>query len=468
MSIEALRSKLQQFNQLHVLQFWDVLSKTEQEHLVNQIEAIDLEQIKRLSSGPADDHDWAALARKAEPPKAIRISKTTGTKSDDSARETAKKRGEEALAAGEIGVLLVAGGQGTRLGFEHPKGMYPIGPVQKTTVFQIIIEKVLAVSARYQVRVPLYLMTSPATHEETVQFLNANNNFGLPEEDLIIFCQGTMPAVCAKTGKLLLASRSSLFLSPDGHGGTIAGLQKSGAIEAAHTRGIKQLFYLQIDNPLVPICDEEFIGHHLLNESELSSIAVPKDSPQDKLGNFVSIAGRTEIIEYIDFPDDVAEQLDSEGNLRFWAGSIAVHIFDVAFLNRVLELSTALPFHIANKKVSYVNEEGKIVTPEANNALKFERFIFDLLPEAKNAIVVEGAEEDFFGPLKNAPGAEKHTAEHIQSMLSDQYARWLKSAGADVSDKALIEISPLFAHDEQAVKQKVIPGTVFSDKHYLS
>ena len=158
--------------------------------------------------------------------------------------------GTAALDAGEVGVLLVAGGQGSRLGFDKPKGMYPIGPVSGATLLQVHLEKAVALAKRHGAGVPVYLMTSPVTHDDQLAFLAENDNFGLADDDLYVFCQGTMPAVDMATGKLLLADEGSLFLSPDGHGGTIAALSRSGAIDHMRRRGVKHLFYLQVDNPL--------------------------------------------------------------------------------------------------------------------------------------------------------------------------------------------------------------------------
>jgi UDP-N-acetylglucosamine/UDP-N-acetylgalactosamine diphosphorylase len=294
-------------------------------------------------------------------------------------------------------------------------------------------------------------MTSPVTHDEQLAFLQEHHRFSLPEDDLFVFCQGTMPAVDAKTGKLLLAAKDELFLSPNGHGGTVAALADTGAIDHMHRRGIKHLFYLQVDNPLVPIGDAEFIGYHLLAKSELTSMAVTKQTPQDKLGNFVGIDGRVEVIEYSDFPIDVAERRDANGSLTFWAGSIAVHVFAVDFLERALKLKDALPFHVARKKVPHVDASGKLVQPSEPNALKFERFIFDLLPHAKNAIVVEYPEQEVFAPLKNAPGADRDTPEYVKQFMCDQHRRWLNAAGVKVADDVPVEISPLWALDAVGV-----------------
>jgi UDP-N-acetylglucosamine/UDP-N-acetylgalactosamine diphosphorylase len=269
----------------------------------------------------------------------------------------------------------------------------------------------------------------------------------LPEDDVFLFCQGEMPAVDAATGKLLLSERGRVFLSPDGHGGTISALAKSGALDDIRRRGIEHLFYLQVDNPLAPICDAELIGHHLLSESELTSIAVAKQTPQDRVGNFATIDGRVQVIEYSDLPDDVAERRDANGRLLLWAGSIAIHVFRVSLLKRALESAGGLPFHLAKKKVPTIDEAGQRVEPSEPNALKFERFIFDLLPMAENALVVEYAERDVFAPLKNAAGAERDTAEYVRRMMVEQHAGWLVAAGTKVAADVPEEISPVWALD---------------------
>ena len=335
-------------------------------------------------------------------------------------------------------------------------------------MLQIHIEKVRALSERYGLEIPLYLMTSPATHDQTVRFIEENHRFGLPASELFIFCQGSMPSVDIDTGELLLADKHQLFLSPNGHGGTVAALADTGALEAMRERGIDLLFYLQVDNPLAPICDPQFLGYHLLAESELTSLAVAKPCPEEKVGNFALVDGRLHVIEYSDLPDDVAQQRDDLGQLKFWAGSIAVHVFQRTLFERAQVTRSSLPYHVARKKVEHLVPGGERVVPAEPNALKFERFIFDLLPEAQNPIVVEFAEQDCFAPLKNAPGATKDTAEYVRQMMCEQHRRWLEAAGATVADGVQIEISPLFAVDAQAVAERVEPGTVFDKTQYLS
>jgi UDP-N-acetylglucosamine/UDP-N-acetylgalactosamine diphosphorylase len=406
------------------------------------------------------------MARRAEPAPAMRLADRQSGRGWSST--DARKKGAEALASGEVGVLLVAGGQGSRLGFEHPKGMYSIGPVSGASLLQIHFEKALASARRYGAFVPIYMMTSPVTHDEQADYLDQHNRFGLPADDVVLFRQGTMPAVDAKTGKLLLAEKNSLFLSPDGHGGTVAALAASGAIDHMRRRGIKHLFYLQVDNPLTPIADPEFIGNHLMAKSELTSMAVAKQTPKDRLGVFAIIDGRLQVIEYSDLPDDVAEQRASDGSLKFWAGSIAVHMFSVTFLERALSLKDALPFHIARKKVPFINEDGQMVEPREPNALKFERFIFDLLPHAKNPFVVEYAEADVFAPLKNAPGAPRDTPEYVHQFMIAQHRKWLEAAGTQIAEGIAVEISPLWALDAEAVAVRPDRPHSINSPTYLS
>lgn len=447
-SREEIAARLTPFGQGHLLRFWDELDDAGRGRLASQITTVDLEQIARLYRQGAGTRDWAAVARRAESPPAMRLADRQCRRPS---ADEARKRGDEALAAGQVGVLLVAGGQGSRLGFDHPKGMYQIGPVSGASLLQIHFEKALAAARRYGASVPVYMMTSPVTHDEQTEYLEQHHRFGLPDDDVVLFCQGTMPAVDAESGKLLLADKDSLFLSPDGHGGTVAALAASGAIQHMRRRGIEHLFYLQVDNPLTPIADAEFIGHHLLASSELTSMAIAKQKPKDRLGVFAMIDGQMQVIEYSDLPDEVAEQREASGSLKFWAGSIAVHVFSVAFLERALALKDALPFHIAHKKVPFVDEAGRLVEPPQPNALKFERFIFDLLPHAKNPLVAEFAEAEVFAPLKNSPGAERDTPEYVQRFMVAQHRQWLESAGARVAADVAVEISPLWAVDAEGV-----------------
>jgi UDP-N-acetylglucosamine/UDP-N-acetylgalactosamine diphosphorylase len=459
---EELAARLKPHRQEHLLRFWDELDTVGRRRLAEQIVSIDLAHVDALCTHRAAAHDWATLARRAQPAPAVRL----GDRRHGSAE--ARRRGELALADGKIGVVLVSGGQGSRLGFDRPKGLYPIGPLSGASLLELHFEKVLALARRHHAPLPVYMMTSPGTQHEQAAFLAEHDRFDLPPDDLVLFCQGTMPAVEAATGKLLLAAKDSLFLSPDGHGGLVGALGASGALDHMRRRGIEHLFYLQVDNPLVPIGDAEFIGRHLLACSELTSMAVARQTPQDRLGVFATIDGRLHVIEYSDLPDDVAEKRDTAGSLAFWAGSIAVHMFSVGFLERSVALKDRLPFHIAQKNVPYLDAAGRRIEPREPNALKFERFIFDLVPHAENPIVVEYAEQDVFAPLKNAPGEARDTPEYVQRFLIAQHRRWLEAAGTRVAEGVAVEISPLWALDAAAVAARADRPQMIVKPTYLA
>ena len=454
--MDDLPQLLKTHGQEHLLARWSRLSPAEREQLAGQIREIDFPRIAKLAKGESKTEDWGALSARAKSPRAIRLKGAKEFSADE-----ARRRGEEALRAGEVGAILVAGGQGTRLGFDHPKGMYPIGPVSECPLFQILFEKLIAVGRRYGVRIPLFLMTSPATHAETIEFLEKHDRFGLAKEDLVVFCQGTMPAVDEKTGKLLLASPSELALSPDGHGGLLAALGRSAAAKIIPDRGIKHLFYFQVDNPLVAMCDPEFLGYHLLAGSQASTQVVAKLDPAERVGVVAEIDGRAQIIEYSDLPKEHAERRDADGSLALWAGNTAVHVFHAPFLLGMASGDGQLPFHVARKKVPYLDDAGREIEPTEPNALKFERFIFDLLPAAKQTIVVEVDPAEAFGPVKNAPGSKTDSPDTSRAMMMAQHRRRLRAAGIEIGDDIAIEISPLYALDEADLKTKLKPGTKF-------
>ena len=294
--------------------------------LLAQVRALDLEQLRRLYN--QRDHSYSVPSPdRIAPIPVARI---------DAGNQRERKHGEDALRRGEVAVLVVAGGQGSRLGFDHPKGMFPIGPVTNKSLFQIHAEKVLALTRRYGRPLPFLVMTSDGTHDETITFFEKHAFFGLPGDEVFFFRQGTMPALDMATGKLLLEAPGRLCTSPNGHGGTLTALAESGLLDRLRSRGVRHIFYFQVDNPLVKVADPLYLGHHIEMYAEVSSKIVPKESPTDKLGNLVLIDGRCSMIEYSDLPEEMARQTDAEDRLRIWAGSPAIHIFSVAFLTRIV------------------------------------------------------------------------------------------------------------------------------------
>ena len=469
-----LLNHLKTFGQEHLLTFWDVLNVAEQRILAAQINALDFAQIAKLYQRRDEPIEMLTLANKANDPSAYKFSTVTDSTPCKTPRPItageAIEAGTEALRNGKVACALVAGGQGTRLGFPYPKGMYPIGPVSGATLFQFHFEKVLAMSRRYGYRVPYCIMTSPATHTETVDFLTTQNYFGLSAEDVFVFCQGTMPAVSMDSGKVLLDSKGGIALSPDGHGGMLAAITKGSrsVLAQLRQRGIDYLFYNQVDNPLVRIGSPEFLGYHILSGSELTSQVIRKRSPSDKVGNIVEVNGRLHVIEYSDLPESVGKQTNPDGSLKIWAGSIAVHVFNTELLHRASQSTALLPFHYARKKVPFVDvQTGERIKPEAENAIKFEQFIFDLLPSAHNAIVVEVDPPNHYAPLKNAPGSASDSPETVKRDISAMYTTWLRQVGAVVQEGTPIEISPLFANLPQDIAEKIELGQKFDQPTYL-
>jgi UDP-N-acetylglucosamine/UDP-N-acetylgalactosamine diphosphorylase len=449
--------------QEQLLRFWDSLDAGQRESLAGEIRSIDFRLVAELYRRADSKAAMRALAARGTSPPAFAL----GDPRNRISPEAARQQGVEALRTGHVGVMLVAGGQGTRLGFKHPKGMFPIGPVSGKSLFQIHFEKVCAVSRRYGVRIPLYLMTSPETHEETVSYLRGHERFGFPADDLCVFRQGTMPAVDAQTGKVLLAGGHHVALSPDGHGGTLAALERSGAMADAGRRAVRHLFYFQVDNPLVSVCDPEFLGYHLLSGSEFTSQVVRKQEPAEKVGNVVQVDGRLHVIEYSDLPDDVAVRRAADGSLDIWAGSIAVHAMEFSFLERMLQAAGGLPFHRASKKVAHLDDQGILVEPAQPNAVKFERFIFDLMPSAQRAIVVEVDPARHSAPLKNASGQPRDTRESVQSQMSALHREWLRRAGFDVADDVPVEISPMFALDAEEFGERMLSRKAITQPTYF-
>ena len=309
-------------------------------------------------------------------------------------------------------------------------------------------------------------MTSPPTHDESESFLREHDFFGFNQDDVQLFCQGVMPAV-DENGKLMLASKDSIFVSPDGHGGTLAALDKNGILADMQQRGIKHVFYGQIDNPLIQVCDPTLLGYHILRQSEMTTQVVRKSDPLQKVGNVVSIDGVVQIIEYSDLPEQYARQTNPDGSLKLWAGSIAVHVFDLAFLLRANSSSESLPFHRARKKVPFIDAEGNQADPDSPNATKFEKFIFDLLPMANNAIVCEVDPAEGFCAVKNAAPAPSETPDHVKAAISALHTKWLIEAGIDVAAGVTVEINPLFAVDAAEVKSKAANIGSIQEDTYL-
>jgi UDP-N-acetylglucosamine/UDP-N-acetylgalactosamine diphosphorylase len=454
MDVETARRKLTSIRQQNVVRFFDKLTSEGKGKLLRQIESLDLDYLAQLADEYVKRKPAAELAHAIEPVRAY-------PRKADAAREQlykdAENRGRQLLREGKVAAFLVAGGQGTRLGYDGPKGEYAVTPIKKKPLFQVFAEQLLAWSRDSGRPIPWYIMTSDVNDAPTRAFFEKHGNFGYEPKNILFFQQGMMPAF-AMNGELLLAEKDSLALSPDGHGGSLGALKKSGALADMRSRGIEHLSYFQVDNPLAYCIDPLFLGLHDLTGSEMSSKTIPKAHALEKVGNFCVADGVVQVIEYSDLPDSLAQQTNADGSLRFNAGSIAIHALRVSFVERLNAGGhLRLPWHRAEKKVPYVDASGELVKPEKPNAIKLEQFVFDAIPLARNAIVYETDRAEEFSPVKNAEGADSPATSRRDQIR--RAARWLEAAGAKVPRKdgepeAVLEISPLLATTEGQLRER--------------
>ena len=425
--------------QEHVLAYWKKLNKTEQAALLQQIATIDPKSVKYCQS---------ALAKGAEVPdsskgKAPKVAVLKGKKLAE-----AIAAGEKELRAGRVAALLVAGGQGSRLGYDGPKGCFSIGPVTGAPLFYFHARKILARTIRYGRAIPFYVMTSEANNAATVKCFEENDYFGLNPDDVFFFTQGMWPGM-TQDGKIILDAPGHVFMSPDGHGGLIAALKKSGALDDMKKRGIKSVFFFQVDNPLVEIADPAFIGYHVLNKSEYSLKLCAKRDPKEKVGVPMQFGKTFRMVEYTEMTDEQCNRKGKDGQLYFLYGSPAIHVFDRAFLQR--EAGKPMPLHLAFKKIPFVDAKGQVVKPDAPNGYKFEKFIFDILPNAKAAAFLAFDQKDEFSPVKNAEGGDSPAT--CKADMQAKWKKWLAEAGVEVKGDLPIEIDPAYAVDAADLKR---------------
>ncbi len=461
-NLTDVREQLAKASQNHLLQFWNELSGSEQTLLLNQIRDIDFKALSQIwTSSANDDSPLDATTRIANARIPGTVVRQPQTVADSGRWNLATKLGENELQGGKVAVITVAGGQGSRLGFDHPKGMFPIGPKTSRTLFQIFAEQILARQLRHNVTIPWLIMTSDATHAETLEFLQKHNYFGLDHDTVHLFQQGSLPALDAATGRILMASRSQLALSPDGHGGLVAAMANSGLLDLLAEQGIRHLFYHQVDNPTAILCDPSLIGFHTEQRSQLTTNVVRKADPSERMGVLVDINGRTEIVEYSELTPEQAARCDDNGNWIFWAGNTAIHVFDREFLEQLADDGGKLPLHVARKNVTFVDDRGATIKPDdpaRPNAMKLEKFIFDALPIAERTLIVEGNRSREFNPVKNRDGADSPATS--RAALSRIGREWLTAAGHIVADDHSVEISPLQALDAEELAQKFTSGAL--------
>ncbi|MFO0832642.1 MAG: UDPGP type 1 family protein [Phycisphaerales bacterium] len=433
--LDRVRRRLGAVDQTHVLNALPRLSPAERQALLTQVDGMDLESLPALVAEYVLKKPGFTMPHRLEPVRYYPHNPRSAVRAWDAAQ--ARRDGDALVRSGRVAAFVVAGGQGSRLGFEGPKGCFPAGAVTQKSLFEIFADAIAGTQERVGggVVIPWYIMTSPLNHGATTSFFESHRCFGLRRDQIMFFQQGVMPSLDIRTGKMLMASAHEVATNPDGHGGSIRALHVSGALADMKRRGVEHLSYFQVDNPLVRVIDPVFLGLHASapdSSGEMSSKMVAKAEPGEKVGVFCLAEGRTEVMEYSDMPKDLQNARNADGNLTYNAGNIAVHALGRSFVERLAtDAGFTLPCHRAEKKIACVDPvSGAPVTPNENNGVKLEKFIFDALALCRQSLVYETDRIEEFAPIKNATGVD--SAESSRLLQTLRAARWLEAAGVEV------------------------------------
>lgn len=468
---KELRELVERYSQSHIFNYWDKLDDSQRELLLLQISKIDFELMRRLAE------TWIFNTPKPEIFDEIVPVPVIPLNTPDSTQEKeAYECGEEILKQGKVGLFMVAGGQGTRLGFDKPKGTFPIGPITKKSLFQYHAEKIINLQRRYNIELPWYIMVSETNEKETKIFFEQNDYFTLKKSNVIFATQPMVPCLDEK-GKFMLESPFSIAMNPNGHGGTIQTIVEKGLVEDIENRGIRFLSYFQVDNWAVKVADPRFIGYHVLRNAEMSSKIIRKNSLREAVGVHCICDGKYRVIEYSEL--DIYPQLlelNPDGSIKFYAGNPAMHIITIDFVKKVYLQFKEFPWHRAHKKIPYIDNSGNFVKPDKPNGYKFETFIFDALRFISHPpVALEIQREGEYTPIKQLTG--ENSVESARNSMTQMWKKWLKKNGYEIShclnDKDFfIEISPLFALTEDEFSEKSknfkwkIPSNSFAiDEH---
>lgn len=445
----GVKEFFEEANQQHLFKHWERLSQIQRDELLQNLNAI--AKARNPNQLIKDCQDAIQLAVKnSNSPGNVEPLPSSSSVSIIGKPELRKKYealGLNAIARGEVAVILMAGGQGTRLGSSLPKGCYDIGLPSRKSLFQIQAEKLrrLQEIAKSSSPIPWYIMTSKSTARTTVDFFKKHNYFGLQSSQVVFFNQGTLPAFDTDGKNMLLNDPTHLVESPDGNGGLYRAMKENRILQDLDFRGIKHLYMYCVDNVLSKIADPVFIGFAIDHKFDLATKAVRKRTANESVGLIATREGKPCVIEYSEIPKALAEEKDLQGLLKFRAANIVNHYYSVDLLKKeLINWCRDIPYHAAKKKIPfYDNEKDQFYKPDQPNGIKLEQFIFDIFPfvSSEKFGCLEVDRNDEFAPLKNGPNSEVDNPETSRKAYLELGTSWLKNAGAIVRDGVLVEVS---------------------------
>lgn len=391
-TLSQAKEKLAKYGQEHVLKYYDELSEAEQAALLEQIQVSDMEIIDSCR------HQEELLPRGVITPlAAMQLPEIQAN------RESFTAAGLEAIRGGKVGAVLLAGGMGTRLGSDDPKGVYNVGITRKLYIFECLIHNLLEVVRQADAWIHLFVMTSDKNHDTTVRFLTEHEFFGYKAE-YVHFFQQKMALAVDYDGKIFLEEKGKMASSPNGNGGWFVSLRDAGLLDLVHETGIEWLNVFAVDNVLQKIADPCFVGATLQKNCTAGAKVVCKVTPDEKVGAICLEDGRPSIVEYYDMTEELLEAKDAQGEPAYNFGVILNYLFSVAELERIL--SQSLPLHVVEKKIPYINEDGVLIKPEAPNGYKFENLVLDMIHQMESCLPFEVVREREFAPIKNKTGID--------------------------------------------------------------
>ncbi|MCQ2537657.1 MAG: UTP--glucose-1-phosphate uridylyltransferase [Lachnospiraceae bacterium] len=391
MTFEQAKAKVEKYGQQQVLKYADSLSEAELQALVDQIEATDMDIIENCKH-----MDELAKRGVISPLSAMELSEIEAHK------ESFTATGIEAIKAGKVGAVLLAGGMGTRLGSDNPKGMYNVGITRELYIFECLINNLLDVVKQADAWVHLFVMTSDKNNDATVKFMTEHDFFGYKAEYVHFFKQ-EMAAATDYNGKILLEEKNRLSSSPNGNGGWFISLQKAGLLDLVHSEGIEWINVFAVDNVCQRIADPCFVGATIQRNCVVGAKVVRKAAPDEKVGALCLEDGRPSIVEYYDMTQELMDAKNEKGEPAYNFGVILNYLFFVSDLEKMM---SSLPLHIVEKKIPYLDEEGNLVKPEAPNGYKYESLVLDMIHQLDSCLPFEVVREREFAPIKNKTGID--------------------------------------------------------------